>query len=66
VRYSSISFVYQFSAIFASGITPMIATYLSGLSEGEPWLLCAYLTFVGVMSSLAALWAYSMYKKQTA
>jgi len=28
VRYTGISFVYQFSGIFASGITPIIATYL--------------------------------------
>ena len=28
VRYSAISFVYQFSGIFAAGLTPMVATML--------------------------------------
>lgn len=37
VRYSGISFVYQFTAIFASGLTPLFATVLTGWADGEPW-----------------------------
>ncbi|AMO38330.1 MFS transporter [Thauera humireducens] len=56
VRYSGISFVYQFSGIFASGITPIIATYLLQRGGGEPWLICAYVLFAGIVSALSALW----------
>ena len=41
VRYTGISFVYQFSGIFASGLTPIIATALLPLGGGQPWLICA-------------------------
>ncbi|KON79613.1 MHS family MFS transporter [Azoarcus sp. PA01] len=56
VRYSGISFVYQFSGIFASGITPIIATYLLQKGGGEPWLVCAYVLFAGLVSALSAAW----------
>ena len=36
VRYTGISFVYQFSGIFASGITPIIATALLKSGGGQP------------------------------
>ena len=48
VRYSGISFVYQFSGIFASGITPIIATALLAQGGGQPWLICAYVMFAAV------------------
>ena len=54
VRYTGISFVYQFSGIFASGITPIIATALLRTGDGEPWLICAYVVFAGVVSALCA------------
>lgn len=56
VRYSGISFVYQFSGIFASGITPIIATWLLQKGNGEPWLICAYVLFAGLVSALSAAW----------
>lgn len=65
VRYSGISFVYQFTAIFASGMTPMVATVLTGWGGGEPWLLCSYFCAVGVMSALSTLWMRSLAKKQS-
>ena len=40
VRYTGISFVYQFSGIFASGLTPIIATALLPAGGGRPWLIC--------------------------
>ena len=56
VRYSGISFVYQFSGIFASGLTPIIATALLRQGNGAPWLICAYTVFAGVVSALSAWW----------
>lgn len=56
VRYTGISFVYQFSGIFASGITPIIATALLAAGGGEPWLICVYVLFAGVVSALSAWW----------
>ncbi|MDO4682479.1 MAG: MFS transporter [Lautropia sp.] len=54
VRYTGISFVYQFSGIFASGITPIIATALLQQAGGEPWLVCAYVMFAGLVSACSA------------
>jgi MHS family shikimate/dehydroshikimate transporter-like MFS transporter len=54
VRYTGISFVYQFSGIFASGITPIIATALIKSGNGEPWQLCMYVLFAGVVSAFSA------------
>lgn len=60
VRYSSISFVYQFSGIFASGLTPMIATMLVQANDSQPWYLCGYLLVAGVISALATAWISSL------
>ncbi|GAB2488483.1 MFS transporter [Comamonas humi] len=54
VRYTGISFVYQFSGIFASGITPLIATALLKANGGQPWLICAYVLFAGMVSAWCA------------
>lgn len=54
VRYTGISFVYQFSGIFASGITPIIATALLKSGAGQPWQICAYVLFAGVVSAFSA------------
>ena len=56
VRYSSISFVYQFSGIFASGLTPMIATMLVQANDAQPWYLCGYLCVAGIISAAATWW----------
>jgi metabolite-proton symporter len=55
VRYTGISFVYQFSGIFASGITPIIATYLLDFGGGEPWLLAGYVVFAALISMVSAM-----------
>ncbi len=54
MRYSGISFVYQFSGIFASGITPLIATALLAQGGGQPWLICMYVMFAAVVSAVCA------------
>ena len=57
VRYTGISFVYQFSGIFASGLTPIIATALLQYSGADrPWLVCAYCAFAGLVSAGSAIW----------
>ncbi|MCX2900178.1 MFS transporter [Pseudomonas mandelii] len=56
VRYTGISFVYQFSGIFASGLTPMIATALMRSSGGQPWTTCLYVLFAGAISAYCAWW----------
>jgi MHS family shikimate/dehydroshikimate transporter-like MFS transporter len=56
VRYTGISFVYQFSGIFASGLTPIIATALLKYSNGDTTLICAYVAFAGLVSALSARW----------
>ena len=54
VRYTGISFVYQFSGIFASGITPIIATYLIAANGNQPWYLCGYVVFAALIVRHAA------------
>ncbi len=53
VRYTGVSFVYQFSGIFASGLTPIIATALLPLGGGKPWLICLYVLVVSLISALS-------------
>ncbi|WAA09100.1 MFS transporter [Fervidibacillus albus] len=55
-RYTGISFVYQFSGIFAAGITPIIATYLLSLSDGYPIYLVLYVVVVSMISAGSASW----------
>jgi MHS family shikimate/dehydroshikimate transporter-like MFS transporter len=56
VRYTGVSFVYQFSGIFTSGLTPLIATALLPLNGGRPWLICAYILFSALVSAASARW----------
>ncbi|MFD1881324.1 MFS transporter [Paracoccus pacificus] len=55
VRYTGVSFVYQFSGIFASGITPMIATALMAANGNDPFWLCVYVVFAGLVSMVSAI-----------
>lgn len=55
VRYTGLSFVYQVSGIFASGITPLVATWLFELDNRQPWLICAYVVFAALVSMLSAI-----------
>jgi len=50
VRYSGISFVYQFSGIYASGLTPILAIILLSRAGGNPWLVASYVFVVGMIS----------------
>ncbi len=55
VRYSGISFVYQFSGIFASGLTPLIAAWLVAANHGAPWFVASYVAAVASVSLICVL-----------
>ena len=54
VRYTGMSFVYQFSGIFASGLTPLILVYLLDKGEGAS-LVIAYFLLVGIVSAVCCM-----------
>jgi MFS family permease len=54
VRYTGMSFVYQVSGVYASGITPLLMTAFLALDGGRPWIACGYLAFTAVVSVCAA------------
>lgn len=55
VRYTGVSFVYQFSGVFASGLTPLIAAGLLSWGGGQPWLVCVYISGVSLISFASVL-----------
>ena len=55
LRYTGMSFVYQFSGIYASGVTPLVVTALVAAGGGTPWLACGYLVLTGVIGATATL-----------
>ena len=63
VRYTGISFVYQFSGIFASGLTPIIATALLPAGGGKPWLICLYVLVVSMISAASAMAMRASHKR---
>ncbi|MGG3558727.1 MFS transporter [Peribacillus frigoritolerans] len=65
VRYTGMSFVYQFSGIFASGLTPIIATALLGYNNGSPILLSLYVVFAGLVSAISVWWIGNNKRKTT-
>ncbi|MGW8376939.1 MFS transporter [Streptomyces sp. ODS28] len=60
IRYTGMSFVYQMSGIFASGVTPLIMTALLAVASGSPWWACGYLALTGVISA----WATSRLREE--
>ena len=50
VRYTGVGSVYQFSGIYASGLTPLIGAALIEYTGGEPWAFAAYMVAVAVIS----------------
>jgi metabolite-proton symporter len=63
VRYTGISFVYQFSGIFASGLTPIIATSLLPAGGNRPWLICGYILLVSIISAVSVFSMHDMHKR---
>lgn len=50
VRYTGVSFAYQVSGIYASGLTPLIASALLTYDHGAPWYVVIYMIVVGLIS----------------
>ena len=57
VRYTGLSFIYQFSGISASGLTPLIAASLLSAGDNQPWLLGGYMI---AASLLAVVCTYAL------
>jgi MFS family permease len=55
VRYTGISVVYQLSGIVASGLTPLLLTYLLSAAGGATSMIVAYVFAVGLISAVSAL-----------
>jgi MFS family permease len=55
VRYSGISVVYQMSGIFASGLTPLVLTWLLDIRDGGISLIILYFLITGVISLVCTL-----------
>ena len=49
VRYTGLSFAYQFSAILG-GLTPLIASSLLAMNGGKPWFVAGYLAAISTIS----------------
>lgn len=49
VRYTGLSFAYQFSAILG-GMTPLIASSLLALGDGKPWYVATYFVLISMIS----------------
>ena len=67
VRYTGISFVYQFSGIFSSGLTPLVAAALvQAYAPNGGWAVAGYCVFAGIVSALGAMWIESLAKQRAA
>ncbi len=54
VRYTGVSLGYQIATILSGGLTPVIAAALLIVGGNEPWLICAYISVLAVVSLVAA------------
>jgi MFS family permease len=55
VRYSGISLGYQIGTLLSGGLTPFVAAALLAAGGNAPWLICAYISSLGVLSLIAVL-----------
>jgi MFS family permease len=67
VRYTGISFVYQFSGIFSSGLTPLVAAALvQAYAPNGGWAVAGYCVFAGIVSAFGAKWIESLARQRAA
>jgi len=64
VRYSGTSFVYQFSGIASSALTPLIATALLGWAGGSPWLVAVFVIVYAAVSFTSTYLASETYRDE--
>ncbi|UVY82837.1 MHS family MFS transporter [Brachybacterium sp. NBEC-018] len=57
VRYSGVNMGYQLGSVIGGGIMPMVAALLFAAGGDAPWLICAYVTAISVLSLTASLLA---------
>ncbi|GAB3455773.1 MFS transporter [Kineococcus endophyticus] len=53
-RYSGASLGYSIGAVLGGGLTPLVAASLLAAGGGSPWLVAGYLTFLAVLTTVAA------------
>ncbi len=63
VRYTAVGAVYQFSGIYASGLTPLIGAALINATGGAPWAFAVYMVGVAVISLLVVLTMPETYRR---
>jgi len=66
VRYTGLSFAYQFSGIFASGLTPLVATWLLAAGDGRPWFIGAYMMGAALVTVISLFALPETYRKDIA
>lgn len=54
LRYTGVSLGCQIGTVLSGGLTPVIAASLLVAGGNEPWLICAYITLLAVLSLIAA------------
>jgi MHS family shikimate/dehydroshikimate transporter-like MFS transporter len=64
VRYSGTSFVYQFSGIASSALTPLIATALLGWAGGSPGLVAIFVIVYAAISFISTYLASETYRDE--
>jgi MFS transporter, MHS family, shikimate and dehydroshikimate transport protein len=62
VRLSGASIGYQIGTILAGGFSPIIATSLLAEFEGASWPICLYVLLLGLLSTVATLFARETYR----
>lgn len=55
LRYTGVSLGCQIGTVLSGGLTPLIAASLLLAGGNQPWLICAYVTLLAVLSLAAAL-----------
>lgn len=63
-RYTGVGSVYQFSGIYASGLTPLIGSVLIEVNGGRPWLFAGYLVVVAAISLVATMFLPETYRRE--
>ncbi|HET7633324.1 MAG TPA: MFS transporter [Burkholderiales bacterium] len=64
VRYTGVGSVYQFSGIYASGLTPLIGASLIDATGGKPWAFAAYMVIVAAISFAVLLTIPETYQRE--
>jgi MFS family permease len=64
VRYSGTSFVYQFSGLASSALTPLIATALLGWAGGSPWLVVVFVVVYAAISFISTYMASETFQDE--